>query len=48
MIGERIAGLEMIAFGPDIFDAHTPTESLPVDTVEPFWRFVVELAASLV
>ena len=48
VIGERIAGLEMIAFGPDIFDAHTPTECLAIDTVEPFWRFVVELAASLV
>ena len=48
VIGERITGLEMIAFGPDIFDAHTPTESLAIDTVEPFWRFVVELAARLV
>jgi dipeptidase D len=48
ILGDRVPGLEMIAFGPDIFDAHTPTESLAIDTVEPFWRFVVGLAASLV
>ncbi len=48
VLGDRVPGLEMIAFGPDIFDAHTPSESLALDSVEPFWRFVVELAASLV
>ena len=36
VLGDRIPGLEMIAFGPDIFDAHTPNESLVIDTVEPF------------
>jgi dipeptidase D len=48
VLNDRIPGIEMIAFGPDIFDAHTPTESLALDTVEPFWRFVVRLVASLV
>lgn len=48
VLGSRIPGLEMIAFGPDIFDAHTPRESLAIDTVEPFWRFVVRLVESLV
>lgn len=48
VLGARIPGLEMIAFGPDIFDAHTPHESLAIDTVEPFWRFVIRLVESLV
>jgi dipeptidase D len=43
-----VPGLEMIAFGPDIHDAHTPNESLVIDTVEPFWRFFVRLAADLI
>lgn len=47
ILGARVPGLEMISFGPDIFDAHTPSESLVLDTVEPFWRFVVALAAAL-
>lgn len=48
VLGDRIPGLEMIAFGPDIFDAHTPTESLGVASVEPFWRFAVELVEALI
>ena len=38
----------MIAFGPDIYDAHTPNESLVLDTVEPFWRFFVRLVSDLI
>ncbi|MFV8751164.1 beta-Ala-His dipeptidase [Nannocystaceae bacterium ST9] len=47
ILGDRVPGLEMIAFGPDIHDAHTPDESLVIDTVEPFWRYAVRLVASL-
>ncbi len=47
ILGDRMPGLQMIAFGPDIHDAHTPAESLVIDTVEPFWRFAVRLVASL-
>jgi dipeptidase D len=48
VLHDRVPGLEMIAFGPDIYDAHTPHESLVIDTVEPFWRFFVQLAADLI
>ena len=47
VIGKRIPGIEMISFGPDIVDAHTPSESLLLDTVEPFWRFAAALVAAL-
>lgn len=47
VLHDRVPGLEMIAFGPDIYDAHTPHESLVIDTVEPFWRFFVQLASDL-
>lgn len=48
VLNDRVPGLDMIAFGPDIHDAHTPSESLVIDTVEPFFRFVVRLAADLI
>ncbi len=48
VLNDRVPGLEMIAFGPDIHDAHTPSECLVLDTVEPFWNFVVRLAADLI
>ncbi len=47
ILGDRVPGLEMIAFGPEIHDAHTPVESLLIDTVEPFWRYAVRLVANL-
>jgi dipeptidase D len=47
ILSDRLPGLEMVAFGPDIHDAHTPQESLVIDTVEPFWRHAVRLVASL-
>jgi dipeptidase D len=47
ILGDRVPGLEMIAFGPDIHNAHTPDETLVIDTVEPFWRYAVRLVASL-
>jgi dipeptidase D len=47
ILGDRVPGLEMIAFGPDIHNAHTPDETLVLETVEPFWRYAVRLVASL-
>ena len=47
ILKHRLPGVEMIAFGPSIFDAHTPSECLAIDSVEPFWRFVVRLAEAL-
>lgn len=47
ILSDRLPGIEMIAFGPDIVDAHTPDESLVLDMVEPVWRYAVRLVASL-
>ncbi|NVB37807.1 beta-Ala-His dipeptidase [Pseudenhygromyxa sp. WMMC2535] len=47
VLGSRVPGLEMISFGPDIFNAHTPSESLGLASVEPFWRFAVGVVAAL-
>jgi dipeptidase D len=35
--------LDILSFGPTIRGAHSPTERLHIDTVEPFWRFLKEL-----
>jgi dipeptidase D len=41
IIGEKFPGLEMVSFGPDIRDAHTPGENVSVRSVEGFWRLLV-------
>ncbi|MEZ5501454.1 MAG: M20/M25/M40 family metallo-hydrolase, partial [Halioglobus sp.] len=39
--------LDILSFGPTIRGAHSPTERLQIDTVEPFWRFLTALLAQL-
>jgi dipeptidase D len=33
ILGERVPGLDMISFGPDIQDAHSPDESVCTESV---------------
>ena len=40
-------GLDILSFGPTIRGAHSPSERLQIDTVEPFWRFLCELLARM-
>ncbi len=37
--------LDILSFGPTIRGAHSPTERLKIDTVEPFWRYLTALLA---
>ncbi len=39
--------LDILSFGPTIRGAHSPTERLQIDTVEPFWRFLGKLLAQM-
>jgi dipeptidase D len=39
--------LDILSFGPTIRGAHSPTERVQIDTVEPFWRFLGELVAQM-
>lgn len=39
--------LDILSFGPTIRGAHSPTERLQIDTVEPFWKFLSELLAQM-
>jgi dipeptidase D len=39
--------LDILSFGPTIRGAHSPTERLQIDTVEPFWQFLTALLAEL-
>ncbi len=47
LIGDKIAGLDMISFGPAIEDAHTPRERLGCASVEEFWNFLLKLLGAL-
>ncbi|MEH6585106.1 MAG: beta-Ala-His dipeptidase [Halioglobus sp.] len=39
--------VDILSFGPTIRGAHSPSERLQIDTVEPFWQFLKELLAEI-
>lgn len=40
VIGEKHSGMEMISFGPQIENPHSPNERVQISSVESFWRFL--------
>jgi dipeptidase D len=46
VIGSIYEGMDMISFGPDIQDCHSPDEKLRIPSLELVWLFMVELFKS--
>jgi len=46
IIGDKYEGMDMISFGPDLRDPHSPNEGLYIPSLEKIWRFMVALLAS--
>ncbi|MCP4313920.1 MAG: aminoacyl-histidine dipeptidase [Bacteroidetes bacterium] len=40
---QKYPDLDMISFGPTIKGAHTPEERIHIETVDKFWRFLLEM-----
>ena len=40
IIGQKCPGMDMISFGPDIADCHSPSEKVSISGVEKFWRLL--------
>jgi dipeptidase D len=47
VIGEKLPGMDMISFGPDIKGAHSPDERVSIPSVERFFRLLKETLADL-
>ncbi len=47
IIGEKIPGMDMISFGPDIRHPHSPDEKVNIPSVEKFWKLLVEALKEL-
>ncbi len=43
VLREKFTGMEMVSFGPDIMDVHTPDERLNIPSVERTWNFLLEV-----
>jgi dipeptidase D len=47
VIGERVGGLDMVSFGPQIEAPHSPDERISIPTVERFWRLLLGVVDEL-
>ena len=43
VIGEKLENMEMISFGPDMEDVHTPDERLKISSVASVWEFLLKI-----
>ena len=46
-ISEKLPGVDMISFGPNIRGAHTPDENLSITSTQNVWAFLVELLKNI-
>jgi dipeptidase D len=47
VIGDKVAGLDMISFGPQIEAPHSPDERVSIPTAERFWKLLVGMVDEL-
>jgi dipeptidase D len=47
VIGDRVGGLDMISFGPQIEAPHSPDERVNIPTVERFWQLLISIVQEL-
>jgi len=41
IIGKKFQDMDMVSFGPDIVNAHSPEEAVKISSVERFWKLLV-------
>jgi len=46
VIGEKYPGMDMISFGPTLRGVHSPDEKINIETVDKFWKLLVEVLKS--
>ena len=46
LLGEKLPDCDMISFGPNMFDVHTPEEKLSISSVENVWKYFLDLLKS--
>lgn len=47
LVAEKYPGTDMLSFGPNLFDVHTPSEKVQISSVNKMWNFLVELLKNI-
>ena len=43
LVGDKIAGMDMISFGPTLRGVHSPDERIEIPTVQKFWDLLKDI-----
>jgi len=46
LLSEKLPDCDMISFGPNMFDVHTPEEKLSISSVQNVWKYLLDLLKS--
>jgi dipeptidase D len=44
---EKFGAIDMISFGPDLYDVHTPEEHMSISSVKNTWEYLIEVLKTL-
>lgn len=47
ILGQNYPKMEMISFGPTIKGAHTPDEKVSIESVQKFWKYLLEILKNI-
>ncbi|WP_291648728.1 aminoacyl-histidine dipeptidase [Clostridium sp.] len=47
LFNEKLGKLDMISFGPDLYDVHTPQEHMSITSVKNVWEYLLEVLKEL-
>ncbi|WP_195428877.1 aminoacyl-histidine dipeptidase [Clostridium sp. D46t1_190503_E9] len=47
LFNEKLGKLDMISFGPDLYDVHTPQEHMSITSVKNVWDYLLEVLKEL-
>ncbi|KRQ87690.1 Cytosol non-specific dipeptidase [Caloramator mitchellensis] len=47
LLGEKLGGADMISFGPNLFDVHTPDEHMSISSVQRMWNYLLKVLAAV-
>ncbi|WP_326909070.1 aminoacyl-histidine dipeptidase [Sedimentibacter sp. MB31-C6] len=47
LLKEKMPDVDMISFGPNLYDVHTPDEHISITSVQNLWEFIIKLMKNM-
>ncbi len=47
LFAEKFGEIDAISFGPNLYDVHTPNESMSISSVQRTWKYLLEILKNI-